>query len=306
MEPFAFNNTGYRPTETPDPRNWPLESVQVPLTTFPTSHITDITPLKLPQNVYMQYQIPDCVENGIAFAQRYIEWKATGVLPNLCRRHLAINTVNNTVPRISFSQGTNLQVALEQARTKGIGDPQYFPDDHTLDENTFIGASIPDTEVQSGTIHKLPSYAMVTDLSVNGLKNAIAQNGIVIIAIRVSDNWWKAPNGATSWAMNDILPIRPPSTSSPAVSGHCIALYGYDDQYFYFMNWWSPEWGNKGHGWFAANDVPQIYEAAVVGNFTKPTQPAPVESVVAKEESFVEKVVGEIEHLVEVIEDAIL
>lgn len=303
MEPFK--NLGYTPPVQKDPRNWLLESTQ-PVQPFPDTHVTDITPFKLPQNIYMQYQIPDCVENAVAFAQRYDEWKATGIIPNLCRRELAIKTVQ--ADGFPFSAGTNLQVALDIAHKQGIGDAQYFPDDHTLDEATFIGASLPQTVIDSAQAHKIPSYAFVSDLSVNGLKNAIYQNGIVLIGIKVSDWWWTAPSGNASWQVNDILPIRPIDATHPQVSGHAVALYGYDTQYFYFMNWWSPQWGDQGHGWFGINDVPEIYEAAVIGAFIKPTTPAPepapsvpqasttnvLEEVVQMAEQVVETVIDEI------------
>lgn len=269
-------NFGYRPPVEKDPRNWPLESVQ-PTQAFPSVHITDIAPFKLAQNVYMQGKIPDCVENAVCFAQRYEMWKTTNQIPNLCRRELAIKTV--AMDGVAFANGTSLEVALKIAHDQGIGDAQYFPDDHTLDENTFIKATIPQQELDSAGVNKVSSYAFVTDLSANGLKNAIYQNGVVLVGIKVSDTWWTAPNGQVSWLSKDILPIRPIDPQNPEVSGHCIALYGYDTQYFYFVNWWSPSWGDGGMGWFGLNDVPEIYEGAVIGSFIKPTTPAPPDPI---------------------------
>lgn len=298
MNPTSFKNLGYRPPVQSDPKNWKLESTQ-PTVPFPIAVTTDITPLKLPENIYMQYQVPDCVENSVSFAQRYLAWKATGQIPNPCRRSLAIRTV--AADGQPYENGTSLEVALKLANTQGIGDAQYFSDDHTLDNPTFYGASIPETEVASEPTFKIPSYAQVTDLSVNGLKNAINQNGIVLIGIKVSDWWWTAPDGSTSWDATDILPIRPIDATHPEVSGHCVALYGYDETYFYFMNWWSPRWGYQGHGWFGVNDVPEIYEAFVVGNFTKPTTPSPSPSVAQKApvDNPIQQAIKEVETVIE-------
>lgn len=299
--PTPFSNLGYKPPVVKDSRNWELESVQ-PTQAFPSSVITDITPFKQPEMVYMQYQVPDCVENAVSFALRYKMWKSTGIIPSLCRRDLAIKTV--AADGVPFEDGTSLQVALSEAWSKGIGDTQYFADDHSLDNATFIGASVPQAETDSATSAKVPGYAFLTDLSVNGLKNAINQNGIVLIGIKVSDQWWTAPNGEVSWNMGDVLPIRPIDANHPEISGHAIALYGYDTEYFYFMNWWSADWGDKGHGWFGVNEVPAIYEAATIGNFVKPTTPAPVKPQVIEQlveepkESIAEAILEGVENFV--------
>lgn len=310
IKPFQFLNTGLLIPEKDDPRNWPLEAAQSPITP-PASHITDITPFKLPQNVYMQYSIPDCVENGVAFALRYLLWKDKAQFLDLSRRFLAIQTVQreNQMNRgIPFSQGTFLEDALWSAKNNGISETQLFDDNHQLDIKSFIGASLTQDSINDAQAYKLPSYAQVTDLSVNGLRNAIAQNGIVLIGIKISDSWWTAPDGTTSWAMSDVLPIRPPTTQHPVVSGHCVALYGYDQDFFYFMNWWSGQWGYKGHGWFGVNDLPQIYQAFVVGDFIKPTQPAPPVPVnqqqnCAQNETLVEKVMHNAEQVLHKIQD---
>lgn len=290
MNPQPMLNTGYKP-----PVNVPVLESSAPTTPFPATCITDITPFKLDAaNIYMQGQIPDCVENGVCFAKRYKAWKATGKITNPCRRELAIRTVaNDGVP---FLDGTSLDSALTVGFSQGIGDAQYFADDHTLSVDAFIGAPIPAIEIASD--EKIPPFTFLNDLSANGLKSAVAQHGIVLIGIKVSDWWWTAPNGATSWAMNDILPIRPPDATHPEVSGHCVAIYGYDTEYFYFINWWSSEWGDKGHGWFGVNDLPFIYEAAVISDYpTAVTPPAP--TVVIQEPSLAQKIEVVAEDVVE-------
>lgn len=261
--PHSFTNTGYRPPKKSeiDPRNFSLEKAQAPAP-FPAVYMTDISALP----VMMQGELPDCVENSIIEVKKFHELESKGILFDLSRRSLAIPTVK--ADGIPFSEGTSLQAALNIAHSQGISESQYCIDDHTLDINTFINTTLGPTALQNATTHTIQSYAFVTDLSSNGLKNAIYQNGLIIVGAHIDANWWTAPNGDVSWAAKDILPLRPPPPASTSVSGHCFALYGYDSQYFYVVNWWSAEWGNKGYGYFGANDVPTIYEAATILDLT--------------------------------------
>lgn len=260
MTPFPFSNTGYKPPVAKDPRNYKLESAQ-PAQPFPVSYKTDLSAIP----VFQQWQLPDCVENAITFLKEYHEYLKTKIVPSLSRRSLAIPTV--AADGFPFSEGTNVQNALKVAKAKGICEVQYLVDDHTLDENTFISAVLSPEAIQNAVTHEISNYAFLSDLSANGLKNAIYQNGLVVIGIDVDKNWWTATDGTISWAAADVLPIRP--VNDPATkSGHAIVLYAYDDTYFYFMNSWSIGWGDNGHGWFGINDLPNIYEAAVVVDLT--------------------------------------
>lgn len=116
---------------------------------------------------------------------------------------------------------------------------------------------------------------MLSDLSFSGLNAAIYQNGIVITGMEISDQWYTAPNGATSWAADDILPLRPSNPQNPIISGHCVDLYAYDSLQHYILNWWSAQWGYNGRGWYRLNEAPAVYEAAVITVTVAPTQPAP-------------------------------
>jgi hypothetical protein len=79
----------------------------------------------------------------------------------------------------------------------------------------------------------------------------------------ISDARWEATDGRISWEASDILPIRPPH---PSTSRHCVDLYCYntDEKLDGLVNWWSDEWGNKGTGFFYGNELPYIYQAAVI------------------------------------------
>jgi hypothetical protein len=275
MKPFAFGKTGYVPPKVVDPRNFILETAQPPVS-YPPSYKTDLTALP----IFNQLQIPDCVENAVVEVKKFHDLKNKGMLYDLSRRSLAIETMAaEGAGADPFSDGTSLQVALNVAHNKGIAESSYCTDDHNLTPEQFIGTPLTAQAVANALMHKITSYAFVTDTSANGLKNAIYQNGLVIIGMHIDDNWWTALNGETSWAAKDLLPLRPPAANSTTESGHCIVLYGYDNDYFYLVNWWSSSWCasvtpggdlemDGGYGYFAANVLPTIWEAATIIDLT--------------------------------------
>ena len=272
MKPFAFGKTGYAPPKVVDQRNFLLESVQPPAP-FPVSFKTDLSALP----IMMQDQIPDCVENAVIEVKKFHDFKNKGMLYDLSRRSLAIPTV--AADGSPFSDGTSLQVALNVAHNKGIAESSYCADNHNLTPEQFIATPLTSQAVANALMHRITSYVFLKDTSANGLKNAIYQNGLVIVGMHIDENWWTALNGNTSWAAKDLLPLRPPAANSTTASGHCIVLYGYDETYFYLVNWWSSSWCasvtpggdlemDGGYGYFAANDLPTIWEAATIVDLT--------------------------------------
>jgi hypothetical protein len=261
--PKPFLGTGYKPPAVIDPRNFVLEKAQAPVP-YPASFKTDLSALP----ILMQEQIPDCVENSVVEVKKFHELQTTGVLYDLSRRSLAIPTV--IADGAPFSDGTSLQVAMQIAHSKGIAESTYCPDNHDLTPAQFLNFSMLPSGTNNALTHTIQSYAFLSNISAAGLKNAIYQNGLVIIGLHIDQNWWTSPSGETSWAPTDILPLRPPAADSTTKSGHCVVLYGYDETYFYLVNWWSNEWGNKGYGYFGVNDIPTIWEAATIVDLTPP------------------------------------
>lgn len=260
--PRAFGKTGYAPPSKSDIRNFSLEKAQA-VAPFPVSYKTDISAL----GVYDQSKIPDCVENAITFVKRYHIKRDYNLTIDLSRRFLATWTVIKD--GFPLDEGTSIENALYEAHKRGICESSYLADNHELDIATFSSRSnLTDAANANGVTHTIDSYAFVSDHSVNGLKNAIFQNGVVLVGAIINQNWWTKSTGEVSWRKEDILPIRPPKTRDPKIdstlSGHCFVLYGYDDQYFYFVNSFSSAWADNGLGYFKVDEVPFIYEAATV------------------------------------------
>lgn len=294
MTPQSMLNTGYiKPQEPHAPETLVTLASSTPV---PASHITDITPFKLPENIFMQAQEPSCVAHGVTWAIMYYHWKATGNVVKLSPRFLY--ALCKTVDGIPADGGTYLKTALELAQKYGVCEDSYFPNDCTLDVNTYTDATlIPQAAYTNALNYKIESFSFLSDLSVAGLNQAIYQEGIVIIGTDVSDYWWTNASGQNSWSSADLLPLKPEDTAHPIVSGHCVDLYAYGEPWdtvhptnAYGMNWWSPEWAYEGRFCYGANYEPTVYEAAVI-TLAK-TSVAPVAPVLEAEEPSLAQKIG--------------
>jgi uncharacterized protein YvpB len=248
-----FSNLGYIPSPK-DKRDFTLEKVNGILgaaAPIPVSYSTDLSAVP----VLMQGQEPSCVGHATAEGMMYTDQGAYSYdysprfLYALCKR-------DDGVPNV---EGTYYRQALKEAQQYGVCDNVQFPNDVTLPVPTYSNAALIPPEAFTVAKDRLvKSYVAVTDLSFNGLKQAIYQNKVVLLGIEIGNTFWTAQNGNTSWNAADILPLRPPQ---PVASGHAILAYGYDENFIYFRNSWSTEWGNNGNGFFGADYIPFVQEA---------------------------------------------
>ena len=256
MEPFAFTNPGYIPHR--DPRNWSLEALQAPRT--PESPY--VSPLISSLPILMQGKQPSCVAHGVVSAIMYKEMKKFGKAPELSRRFLyALSKKSDGIPN---QQGTILDNALKITSKIGVCEERFFPDDISLPYDEYIDISrIPEDAYINASTHKTTSYAFLTDLSYQGLSNAIFQNDIVMTGMDIDSSWWTKNDGTISWVADDILPIRAPN---PATSRHLVDLYAFNDDMKLLagINSWSESWGAKGTFFYYSDEFPYIYEAAVL------------------------------------------
>lgn len=264
---FPLSRLGYEWPLKKDPRNFPLEKAQAPQP-FPETYVTDISHIP----VFFQAQIPDCVENAVTFIKKYHDWKNTGVVTDLSRRSLVIPTVQRD--GFSLDEGTSIENALYVAHKLGICETSFLADDHSLTDAQFANPSVYFPTAQANALtHTILSYAFLTDLSANGLKNAIYQNGVIVVGALINKNWWTAANGNISWDKADIYPIRPPITHDvavdPTLSGHCFVVYGYDQNGFKFRNSFGSTWADGGNNYFPNSYLPFIYEAATIVDLTE-------------------------------------
>lgn len=276
MDEITFLNTGYviphdlpinldeaAPESSPIPTFYKPANIDTFFSSFPW---------------FMQGTQPSCVAHGVTFALMYNIWKSTGKVVVLSPRFLyAICKQNDGIPD---QDGTLVKVAFEMAKKYGICEERFFTNNVGLTLADYKDASkIPQEAYQNALQYKLPDYKQITDMSLLGLNKAIYQNDVVLIGMKMCDNWWKREDGVDSWLPNDILPLRPPSAKDPVTGAHVIALYSYG-QFHHLTNWWSNRWGYQGKGWYGVNDLPSVYEAfVIVGKCiptTPPVQPLPL------------------------------
>lgn len=123
-----------------------------------------------------------------------------------------------------------------------------------------------------------------------GIKQAInyakANGGAVAILRRISDSYWRH-NGVSTYDKAKLLPIAPPSASSPVVSGHEELLYAYELEggsgrtKINWQNHWDYDWcstnGNSkdgGRAWeYLDVWLPFIVEVRVVLPALPPAPP---------------------------------
>lgn len=122
--------------------------------------------------------------------------------------------------------------------------------------------------------HTLSAYAFFTP-TFQQIKQNIYDHGAALLLIRIGDEFWTAPNGVSSWAEKDILPLRHPKT---VVSAHFIVAHSYDENYVYFANSFGATWGRKGHGYFGPGYMPWIVEAGTGPEITAPNLVIPTVS----------------------------
>ncbi|HKF48328.1 MAG TPA: C1 family peptidase [Terracidiphilus sp.] len=251
MDPHGFDNLGHL-TSPYDARDFKLNKVNKLIGAagpIPPSYFADLS--KLP--VLMQAQKPSCIGHATAAGMMQKDngaysWDySPRFLYALCKRDDGI-----------AADGTYYRQALKEGTAFGVCDNAQFPNDVTLDTPTYQNASlIPQTAFDIAKSRLVKSYVALSDLSFAGLKQAIYQNGVVLLGVELGNEWWTAPNGSTSWAKADILPLRPPAT---VTSGHAVLMYGYDENYIYIRNSWSAEWGDNGNGYFGQDYIPFIQE----------------------------------------------
>jgi len=169
-----------------------------------------------------------------------------------------------TVDGVPNEDGTTIQAIGTAAKNSGTCLEDLFPDDSsnpsgapTTPFSKATPAAIQDAALRAGWI---PLF--LTDLSWNGIQAAIVKYKAVIIEAEVGDEWYTAPDGTTSWAEADVLPIRPPQE---VIDAHFFVAGGkFDAQDIWFANSWSIKWGHNGFGYFQENYIPFVKNAIVL------------------------------------------
>ncbi len=157
--------------------------------------------------------------------------------------------------------GTDMRSVFKSITKTGVLDYNLLGNDALLPPDMYVHPTITAAMRLNAANHAGMGYGFIQDLSFPGLKQFIYDHGPTIVQLRVGKEWWTDTHGVSSWQEKDILPLRIPIT---IVSGHFVVAHSYDENFIYFVNHWSEQWGRKGHGYFGGNYMPWINDAGAL------------------------------------------
>lgn len=159
--------------------------------------------------------------------------------------------------------GTDIRSVFKSITGSGVLDFAQLGNDVSL--SLPIYAQAPAAALRALALkHAGFGYGFIQDRTFNGLKQFISDHGPTLILMRTTARLYSDKNGVGSWAEKDILPLAPPSVQFPVLSGHFVLVHSYDEQYIYFINSFSDQWGRKGHGYFGADYMVAFSDAGAL------------------------------------------
>lgn len=257
ITPHAFSKLGGI-RRTPNPKDYLVGGATAPVYNFPQTKAKPVN-----RTHYFQGKQAACgAHAGVALVDSLMLQQGVTAIPNHTPRDLWIEIKTDGT---AVSDGTTMDRIFAELKSVGVipfepleNNVTYDPADYA--EMDVITSSIKEQEGKN----LIESYAYPTDLSFNGIKQAIDNFGAVILLIDVCERFWTAANGVTSWAAKDILPLAPPSAAFPVVDGHFIVLDYYDEQYLYGPNSFGTTWGLDGDLQMGINYMPFVLEMGIV------------------------------------------
>lgn len=184
-----------------DPRTYALSSVSPIIMRYP-----DSCPAPFDLTITNQANIPSCVGHTIG------EIKQEKLLRQRISTDLDVERFYKRCKELDGfpnSPGTSFLIALKLLKNEGI-----FRLDGTL-------------------AYKISQYALIDDLSPEGLKKAIFLYGAVLVGYRGSNAGWQGEY------------VRPPKQGE-TIWQHAVSLVGYEHDYLIGQNHWGKDWGNQG------------------------------------------------------------
>lgn len=253
MEPHPFSVLGGIEKKA-DVRDVPLGAVTSPTYTF-AAELHDFTAWEA--DVEYQGQQPAC---GAHAGSKLNGLRLSGTRFSPRFTWADIKTFDGW----ALEDGTDLRSILKSLTKAGTSNFAIVKNDVGLSLEQYAHPSITLSTRTSAAQYAASGYGFITDRTFKGLKQYINDHGPVILLIRVSERFWTAANGQTSWAEKDILPLAVPNAQFPLISGHFVVAHSYDENNIYFINSFGPTWGRMGHGYFQADYMPYVLDGAAL------------------------------------------
>ncbi len=235
-----------------DVRDFPLGKIQQPVA-IPEVFMPDYSHLP----TYHQNKQPSCIGHAVTWMINFNENKE-GIGKELLspRFVYALAKSHDGIPDVD---GTYYRQGLKEAKDFGVCKDDLFANNTNLSRADYNDVSkIGATAYEDADYRRIKAYASVDNLTFEGLKQAIYQNKVVMLAMRVGNTMYTDQSGNTTWQENKIMPLRVPTAFE---GGHAVVAIGYDKDYIYFKNSWGTTWAKGGIGYFGKDYVQHVYEA---------------------------------------------
>lgn len=147
------------------------------------------------------------------------------------------------------SEGSSLRSALKAAYKFGVCTEETFPTDVELSHAEFLAQTIPEKAWTEALNYTIGGYISVP-LDESLMAAHMYKYGPLYARFEVSHTWF-----TPSWLEKDISPLI---SGKPILSGHAVALVGYDlsidKKGMWLRNSWGPTWFRNGDGFFNYRD----------------------------------------------------
>lgn len=196
--------------------------------------------------VYDQGQVGSCVSHALSETEEFLEYRERGVKVTYSKGFVYLNRYAHDGTGYSHSylgEGMVTREACQSALTDGVPEYSLFP----YNVPFSLRASYPITPVifSKAAPQKIGGYFSVSTM--DQLKQAIFNNGPVILCVPVYDNFYRVTNTGN---------IDKP-TSSTIYGYHATVCGGYSDteRRLICKNSWSANWGDAGY-FYLSYDYP--------------------------------------------------
>ena len=188
-------------------------------------------------------------------------------------------------------QGTHIEAIAKARQLLGICVEAMFPSNTDLPIDVFDNWKLSSDEAKSDALSRATGesyFFLGKSPTFQSIKDAIYNDGDVILEVEVDEEWYTGPDGITSWAADKILPLRPPKN---VIDGHFIEATQFDAENIYGPNSWSEAWGNNGWYQMQANYMPFVVDGLVF----KKIPPSAKQALTVQQISLAQQIIVDIE-----------
>lgn len=159
---------------------------------------------------------------------------------------------------LSPEDGSTMDTIMDRLKKIGACKYDLLPNNSDISNALYASSDAlkPEMDIDA-SVRTVETYAFKFNPTMDEIRRAIDKYSAVILLLRVGDEMYRKTDGTYSWTEKDILPLKP---NRPIEGGHFVTAFSYDDNYIYFLNSWSKDWGREGVGYFGENYIHQVIE----------------------------------------------